>query len=575
MDSQDSNYSAVSDLGVTMLARRILVALVAAIAALALVVSVSSSARVAQAASSSGSTYMAPERAGTLAATPTPWLPPLPSTPVVDDGPVVVYEVWGGRVQPRLHLLMTGDGTIDFSLGGVTDEDPDGIAELYHTISLARAARFFELDSEYGTPGVEGDIQDSITIRQHGRSKTVLVHELGGKGVTPQGLMDIVASLRRVAVGHWEYPQRSDNPAPFPFPAFPAADPGSPAYTVTFELAGFGFDAIVQIEQDGRVTFNSGDYWYTRYYGQSVGSTGYLSPTLLSQLTSEIDAANFFQLDEQNILPPPTPGGETKQFPTDLTDYITTITQGGRSNSISTIEMHDYVPAVESLVYTLQEISGARLTGGTDHNGRGDLISARVSTCADEGWSMDIDVNGNVFLSDVYVGRLSPAELHDVTDLFLRNGWSELKDEYRAAVPPKCSSTQESYIEYGASVSFQWRGNLKEVQAEEGAVVPRAVDIVLTRLASIYSRFVLAHNSDIDILPGMPRTGNASPVDLTWPILLLALSSIGVGFSLRFFSVTQWTPSPPRITMKGYGAKQHPPTVHPAPARRRPGQPWA
>lgn len=461
------------------------------------------------------------------------WAPPRPVTLPYEEGrqdePVIIYEVQGPSSQQlRLRILRSGD--INFVLGEAKSQYMNSTPEVYHNLALAKAAGFFSLRGTYGKAGVPGDTYDVVTINRDGQTKTVRVAEAGGKGATPPALLELIASLRRLAVERWNSAHHPRNQLPFPFPTFPhTADTGrssgSKAYTVSFEVAGMGTSPSMQIEPDGRVSL------YVGHYGQSVGSSAYITPALLSQLTSQIEAARFFELNEENIrLPVPTPTdaerGMPVGHPTDHAYLTIIVTKGVRSNSIKTVYFGGFTPEVKALLLTLSEILSARETGGTPLAEKEMLIRSFVSDCAGNHWQTFVDVEGNVYLeSAIYVGQLSESELRELRELFTQNGWFGLADVYR--VP---SSDTRKDIRCGADVTFTWEGSTKQVEAEVGADVPGVLDAILAKLAGIYTRFQQASNAETwaaDNLPtGMPKAGNPLAHGHGW---LSVLSLIGTG----------------------------------------------
>lgn len=429
-------------------------------------------------------------------------MPPTP--PTYKEEPVIIYEVRGTSPDQHLEMQILNDGILDFSLGTTKTNDYDHIAEVYHTFALAKIADFFNLKEKYDRGNVPSDIYDIITIHQNGRTKTVTVAEGGGAGITPPELLDIIASLRRVALEGWSRGHLNDDP--FPLAKFPLSKSEPKAYTITFEGIGPTTEAILQINANGRAGFYSVYYQYS-----SVGSAFQLTPTLMTRLSDQLNAAHFFDLDDRYVAP--DPHGVIAEIPF----FTATITQGGKSKAITMRGIGGYLPALDELFGTLYDIYNSKTTSSLEDNNV--LIVADVSTSTGAGWFLVIDNKGNIYIESVAAGRLSQSELQELINLFNQSRWGDLENTYNHDVPYTGQSE--------ARIDFTWHGNSKSVEARSGPAIPPVLDNIISKMLNVYMRYRFGNGVQI----GMPKTGGATPNYLVF--MLLGALTTALGMILR------------------------------------------
>jgi hypothetical protein len=254
-------------------------------------------------------------------------------------------------------------------------------------------------------------------------------------------------------------------PAPPPYTPVPITPTPSIAM-ITYQVAEIGTSDELQITPAGEARLISAS-------GPPV--TSQLSSEQLSQLKAAFEAIHFFDLNERYR--EVDPSGVIREM------AIRTITyqRDGRAKSVQLRGVGQIPPALSELEQTLKDIAvdlqkiAAR--------GPQPLISYYLDT-GQVRYFMDIDSAGDVYFGDRHVGRLTPDQLHKLTDLFLASHFSELEAWYTAP-----DEVRDITREQRAIVAFTWRGQHKEVNALSGANVPQAVATILARLAEIYGQF--------------------------------------------------------------------------------------
>jgi hypothetical protein len=147
------------------------------------------------------------------AAQPTPTTATTPATPTApapaDATPTtsapaettIVFETSGGiaGMMKRMDIDANGQASLTDPRAGrpgvVTPLDVDRYGEL---LTLIEKADFFNLQDEYNKGGVADDIQYTVTVTQGGRTKSVTVYDVGGQGITPQPLLDLLDRLKAI-----------------------------------------------------------------------------------------------------------------------------------------------------------------------------------------------------------------------------------------------------------------------------------------------------------------------------------------------------------------------------------------
>jgi len=140
----------------------------------------------------------------TAPAPPTPTAPaPADATPTTGAAPetTIVFETSGGiaGMMKRMEINPDGQATLtDPRSGRPGAGTPLNVPDYGQLLALVDKADFFNLQDEYNKGGVSDEIFYTVTITQGGRTKTVKVAEIGGQGITPQPLNDLIVRLKAI-----------------------------------------------------------------------------------------------------------------------------------------------------------------------------------------------------------------------------------------------------------------------------------------------------------------------------------------------------------------------------------------
>ena len=127
---------------------------------------------------------------GPVASSPTP-------VPSVGGGDLIVLKTTGSMAGIDTELRISGSGFATFYDRGeqkaTRQMTPTSFAQIKEFLE---EADFFNLEEQYdkGTP-VSDDKYYALTYTQGGRSKTVVAAEVGGQGLTPKRVLDVLAKL--------------------------------------------------------------------------------------------------------------------------------------------------------------------------------------------------------------------------------------------------------------------------------------------------------------------------------------------------------------------------------------------
>ena len=134
--------------------------------------------------------------APTSTGVPTSAATQVPTTTTSPDAPTISLETTGTIAGIRELLTIDPSGNTEFSTRQtpVTPRKitPQQYADLQSQIVKAD---FFNLKDNYDSGTVSDDRYYKITVQQGSKTKTVTVAEEGGKGLTPQPLLDLIAML--------------------------------------------------------------------------------------------------------------------------------------------------------------------------------------------------------------------------------------------------------------------------------------------------------------------------------------------------------------------------------------------
>jgi hypothetical protein len=249
----------------------------------------------------------------TAPATATPPAAPTPTTESRDlAGPVLIYEKSGGIAGVHDVLEIYSDDTarwIPSRAPAVTVQLP--LDTLEHLRTLAHEAQFFTLAPEYDNHNVADDFYYTLTYTENGQTKQVKVADAGGKGLTPQPLLDLIAALQRIA---------ADAALMTGGPATPTAGSRDLGPLILYRVEGgiAGLDTAMTIDADGSVRFTS--------RGAPTG-TAQLGADDLRALTDLFNKNGFF--DQQERYAP-------RAVPSDNQTITVMYTSGGRSKTVAT-----------------------------------------------------------------------------------------------------------------------------------------------------------------------------------------------------------------------------------------------
>ena len=272
-----------------------------------------------------------------IAATPTVIsTPPRPTAPAGWDARIT-YEVTGG-IEGVKRTLMVGPAGQARLVEGSKNSGPVRLTaeRLVQLKSKLDAARFFDLKEQYGTGTVSDDFILTLSLTQDGQTKTVVVEEIGGQGATPQALLDLISNLEalrgEIEAGSMPTatPQASASPTTPTTPTTATSPTSSPAgwnARLSYSKSGgiMGLTQRLEIDTQGNAIFSERDV---------VLSEGSISPQNLAQITSRLDAARFFSLQESYGIAVP-----------DGFVYAIMVTQGGRMKTVTMAHREGNIPA--------------------------------------------------------------------------------------------------------------------------------------------------------------------------------------------------------------------------------------
>ena len=239
------------------------------------------------------------------AATPTPVAAPATPTPAATGG-AMKYEMTGGIAGLRDELTIAADGTAQFTRrgrpAGSMTLTPDRVNAL---VAQFAAANFFALEDRYDAGNVSDDIYDTLTFTQDGRTHTVTAAQVSGQGLTPQPLLELIATFKGIVaemetaatpsavVALTETPAATATSAV----ALPAINEGADVALYRVQGGIAGLDTALYVDKRGRLLL---------YERGAQTATGALTPQELQDLIALFNQSNFFAL-EGRYAPPAAP----------------------------------------------------------------------------------------------------------------------------------------------------------------------------------------------------------------------------------------------------------------------------
>ena len=137
---------------------------------------------------------------------------PTSATPATPGSFMLTYQINGGYPPFYKKMQIGAMGEVTYSYNVNPMKTPEPRPKLPAQLSQERVAqmqaklnavRFFEMKEHYGKGDVHDDVYTTVTVTQGGRTKYVTVERYGGKGVTPQPVLDLMTALDAVENEVW------------------------------------------------------------------------------------------------------------------------------------------------------------------------------------------------------------------------------------------------------------------------------------------------------------------------------------------------------------------------------------
>jgi hypothetical protein len=275
---------------------------------------------------------------------PTATMPPVPATATAVPGTSlleIVFARSGGLAGTSDTLEIGGNGEAHLSSRGQpTGATTLAAAQLNTLLAQFDQAGFFGLQDRYDSGTVADDIYNTITLSRNGQTKTVTVAEVGGQGLAPAALADLITTLRQIADTIRAQPvPASPTPAASPITR-PTTGPTEGADLLVYRVQGgiAGLDTAMFIDRRGGVRFTS--------RGADTG-TAQMSQDDLRGLIDLLNAADFFNLQDR-YAPPAAPA--------DSQTLTVTYNSGGRSKTVSVESGATEPPSYTPVLVRLQAL---------------------------------------------------------------------------------------------------------------------------------------------------------------------------------------------------------------------------
>lgn len=121
------------------------------------------------------------------------------AAPVVPD--TVVFGTTGTIAGVQQALTIDKSLSATFTDRGNTKTGSVSKGDYNDLLNLLTASDFMNLNDRYDSGTVSDDRYFTITVTQGATVKTVMVAEVGGQGLTPQPLLDVIAKLQAIQAG--------------------------------------------------------------------------------------------------------------------------------------------------------------------------------------------------------------------------------------------------------------------------------------------------------------------------------------------------------------------------------------
>ena len=119
-----------------------------------------------------------------------------PGATGVAAGDVIVLKTSGSIAGVDRELRISGTGLATLYDKGEQVATRQMTSTSFEQIQdFLQEADFFNLQERYDKGGVSDDTYYALTYMEGGRSKTVVAAEVGGRGVTPKRVLDVIAKL--------------------------------------------------------------------------------------------------------------------------------------------------------------------------------------------------------------------------------------------------------------------------------------------------------------------------------------------------------------------------------------------
>ena len=261
----------------------------------------------------------------TAAATPPPTdatatgvpAPPTPSTATPTSVPApglleIVYGRSGGvaGASDTLEIWATGEAHLS-SRGQSVGTTSLTAAQLDSLLAQFDQVDSFDLQERDDSGNVADDIYHSITLSRNGQSKTVTVAEVGGQGLTPPALGNLITTLGQIADTIRAQPPASPTTAPA-LSGSPTTGPTEGSDLIIYRVQGgiAGLDTGMYIDRRGGVRFTS--------RGADTG-TAQMSADDLRALIDLFNAGDFFNLQDRYA--PPVAPSDSQTLTGDVQPY--------------------------------------------------------------------------------------------------------------------------------------------------------------------------------------------------------------------------------------------------------------
>ncbi len=240
-------------------------------------------------------------------------------TPGAAGNAEITYERSGGIAGIRETLHISPSGEVSATRNGqLLATRTLNAVQLEKLKQQFLTVPFFGLKDVYDNGTVADDRYMTVTYTTGGQSKTVKVAEIGGQGLTPPALIELIGTLQQIARAVGGDPTPEGSPVATPIPSTPGDTDGPPLIVYQMKGGIAGLDTSMTISRNGTVRFTS--------RGADTGSAQ-LAAGEVQGLIDLFNQNNFFDLQDQYV---------PQVVPSDSETLTVTFTDGGRTKTVST-----------------------------------------------------------------------------------------------------------------------------------------------------------------------------------------------------------------------------------------------